>query len=415
MAATGQHHRDLRRLRHGTLREEISIIAYSGAVHFSDRTPPILEENALARLRGQRSAQGLEVLDLTLSNPTRCGFDYPSDEIRAALSDPAVLAYDPLPTGARTTRVAVAAWHGHGLDPEDLVLTASTSEAYAWLFKLVGDPGDEVLVPSPSYPLFEWLARMEGLVARPVPAYRFDRWHLDLAGLELACGPRSRAVVVVNPNNPTGHFLSRAEWDALAAFCAARGLALIVDEVFADFVLEAPSDRLVTALEDPEPPCATFVLSGLSKVALLPQVKLGWIAVRGPEKAAALERLEFIADQYLSVSASAQAAAGALLRLAPGMQGPVLSRLRSNLTTLDNLLGGAPAWGRLPVEGGWSVILRRPALGTDEAFAQALLERSGVLIHPGGFYGIPGEGHLVLSLLTPEKAFYEGTGRILQS
>jgi aspartate/methionine/tyrosine aminotransferase len=390
------------------------IIAYSGIVEFSDRTPSSLESNALARLRSERLSGGLEVLDLTLSNPTHGGFAYSQPEILAALATPGVLAYDPDPRGSQNAREAVAAWHGRGLDPEDLVLTSSTSEAYAWLFKLLADAGDEVLVPSPSYPLFEWLARMEGIEARPVPAFHFGRWHLDMEGLALACGPRTRAVVVVNPNNPTGHFLSRMEWAALCALCAARGLALIVDEVFADYPLEAPPDRLATALEDADPPCAVFVLSGLSKLALLPQVKLGWIAVRGPEKELILERLEFIADQYLSVSASAQTGAKVLLRLAPRMQAQVLERLRANLGTLDGLLGGAPAWSRLSVEGGWSVILRRPALGTDEVFALELLSRRGVFVHPGTFYGVPAEGHLVLSLLTRKEVFREGVSRILE-
>jgi len=383
-------------------------------MHFSRRTPPSLEPNALARLRAERLAAGLDLLDLTLSNPTKAGFAYPGEEIRRALAQPSVLAYEPHPRGSRAAREAVAAWHGRGLDAEDLVLTASTSEAYAWLFKLLGDPGDEVLVPSPSYPLFEWLAALEGLVARPVPAFRFERWHLDLGGLALACGPRTRAVVVVNPNNPTGHFLTWAEWRGLCAFCAERGLALIVDEVFADFVLEAGGERLPSALEDPAPPCPVFVLSGLSKVALLPQVKLGWIAVRGPGREALLERLEFIADQYLSPSASAQAAAWALLALAPGLQAQVSDRLRRNLEGLDGLLRGAPAWGRLPVEGGWTVILRRPSVTSDDAFAEELLRGQGVLVHPGAFYGIPGEGHMVLSLLVPEAALQEGVRRMLE-
>ncbi len=383
-------------------------------MEFSDRTPSSLEDNALARLRAERLAEGLEVLDLTVTNPTRCGFSYPGDEIRAALADPAVLDYDPDPKGLRQARQAIAAWHGHGLRAEDLILSASTSEAYSWIFKLLGDPGDEVLVPSPSYPLFEWLARMEGIDAKSIPAFRFERWHLDLAGLDQACGARTRAVVVVNPNNPTGHFLSRLEWKALCALCAARGLALIVDEVFADFTLEPPPDRLSTALEDPDPPCTVFVLSGLSKVALLPQMKLGWIAVRGPEKAPVLERLEFIADQYLSASAPAQIAVSELLRLAPRMQLQARERLRGNLDALDRLLDNAPAWGRLPVEGGWSVLLRRPAVHSDEVFALELLQGQGVLIHPGTFYGIPSEGYLVLSLLTPATTFQEGVRRILE-
>ncbi|HJV38020.1 MAG TPA: pyridoxal phosphate-dependent aminotransferase, partial [Geothrix sp.] len=347
------------------------------------------------------------------SNPTRCGFVYPEDGIRQALSSPAVLRYDPDPLGARSAREAVAAHHGYGLRAEDLLLTASTSEGYGLLFKLLGDPGDEILVPSPSYPLFEWLARLEGLHARPVPSYLHDRWHLDLGALEAAVGPRTRAIVVVNPNNPTGHFLSKAEWDGLTTLCASRGLALLVDEVFADYALEAPADRLPTALEDAAPPCPVFLLSGFSKVAALPQLKLGWIAVRGASAEAHLEALAFLADQYLSVSAPVQAAAPALLALAPAIRSQVRARLSANLAALDTALARHPRLTRLPVEGGWSVLLRRPAVDADEACALRLLEQAGVLAHPGSFFDLPGDGHLVLSLLTPEAGFREGLDRIL--
>jgi aspartate/methionine/tyrosine aminotransferase len=296
---------------------------------------------------------------------------------------------------------------------EDLLLTASTSEGYGLLFKLLGDPGDEVLVPSPSYPLFEWLARLEGLAARPVPSYFHDRWHLDLGALEAAVSPRTRAVVVVNPNNPTGHFLSKTEWTALTGLCAERDLALLVDEVFADYALEPPGDRLATALLDPEPPCPVFILSGLSKVAALPQLKLGWIAVRGPGAAQHLEALAFLADQYLSVSAPVQAAAPTLLALAPAIRDQVRTRLRANLAALDAALAPHPRLSRLPVEGGWSVLLRRPAVDADELCALRLLEEASTLVHPGSFFDLPGDGHLVLSLLTPEQHFTEGLQRIL--
>ncbi|WP_243383009.1 pyridoxal phosphate-dependent aminotransferase [Geothrix alkalitolerans] len=382
-------------------------------MHLSSRLPHGFEPNALSAALGRLRAEGREILDLTVSNPTRCGFNYPEDEIRKALSTPAVLRYDPDPLGTRTTREAVAAHHGHGLRAEDLLLTASTSEGYGLLFKLLGDPGDEILVPSPSYPLFEWLARLEGLHARPVPSYFHDRWHLDLGALEDAVSPRTRAIVVVNPNNPTGHFLSKGEWDALTALCARRGLALLVDEVFADYALEAPADRLPTALDDAAPPCPVFLLSGLSKVAALPQLKLGWIAVRGVGAEAHLEALAFLADQYLSVSAPVQAAAQALLALAPGIRSQVRARLSANLATLDAALARHPRLTRLPVEGGWSVLLRRPAVDADEACALRLLEQTGVLAHPGSFFDLPGDGHLVLSLLTPETGFREGLDRIL--
>jgi hypothetical protein len=369
-----------------------------------------MESNALTREVEALRLAGRPFLDLTSSNPTRCGFRYPEREILDAFASPAALAYDPDARGARSVREAVAAYHGHGLEPEDLALTASTSEAYSWLFKALCDPGDNVLVPSPSYPLFHWLAALEGVEARPVPALRFERWNLDFQALEEALSPRTRAVVVVNPNNPTGQFLSRREWDALLAFCSAKGLALLVDEVFADYALEPPVDRLATALEEREPPCPVFVLSGLSKIAALPQVKLGWIAAMGSQGRAFLEPLAFIADQYLSVSAMAQAAAGPILRLAPGIQAGVKARLRENLGSLDRLLAAHPALTRARVEGGWSVILRVPALVGGEDLALELLRHAGVLVHPGHFFDLPGDGHLVCSLL-PE-AFPEGMERI---
>lgn len=384
-------------------------------MHRSSRLPDHFEPNPLSRLLAELQAAGAPVLDLTRSNPTACGFSYPEGAIRAALSGPSVLRYTADPRGSSEAREAVAAHHGHDLRAEDLLLTASTSEGYALLFKLLGDPGDEVLVPSPSYPLFEWLARLEGLQARTVPSYFHERWHLDLGALESAVGARTRAIIVVNPNNPTGHFLSRSEWAGLTELCARHDLALLVDEVFADYALEPPGDRLPTALDDLDPPCPVFLLSGLSKVAALPQVKLGWIAARGPGSAASLEALAFLADQYLSVSASAQAAAPALLALAPAIRGQVLARLRANLATLEAALADRPHLSRLPVEGGWSVLLRRPALDADDTCALRVLREAGVLTHPGSFFDLPGDGHLVLSLLTPESVFREGLTRALPS
>jgi len=380
---------------------------------FSSRLPRDFEPNALSEALVRLRAEGRELLDLTVSNPTRCGFAYPEAEIRAALSSPAALTYDPNPMGAREAREAIARHHGQGLRAEELLLTASTSEGYSLLFKLLGDPGDDVLVPSPSYPLFEWLARLEGLTARIVPSYFHDRWHLDLGALEAAVTDRTRAVVVVNPNNPTGQFLSKQEWTSLTALCARRNLALIVDEVFSDHVLEPLPDRLETALQDAAPPCPVFLLSGLSKVAALPQLKLGWIAVRGPGAEAHLEALAFLADQYLSVSAPVQAAAPALLSLAGGIRRQVGERLRANLATLDALLASQPRLSRLPVEGGWSVLLRRPAVEPDDRCALRLLERHGVLVHPGSFFDLPGHGHLVLSLLVPPADFRRGLEAVL--
>jgi hypothetical protein len=379
----------------------------------SKRLPASLEPNALSAELDARQNQGIPYLDLTLSNPTRCGFTYPEHLILAALARPGVMAYQPDSRGHAGAREAIAAYHGHGLGADDLVLTASTSEAYSWLFKLLCDPGDDILVPSPSYPLFHWLAALEGVAARTVPALRHERWNLDLAGLESAITPRTRAVVVVNPNNPTGHFLARDEWAALLELCAARGLAMLVDEVFADYVLEPEPDHLTTALEAADPGCPLFVLSGLSKIAALPQVKLGWIAARGAQARAMLEPLSFIADQYLSVSASAQAAAPELLRLAPMIRSGIQARLRDNLAALDRALAPHPHLARLRVEGGWSVLLRRPAVDPGEACALRLLREAQVYVHPGHFFDLPGDGYLVLSLLPPPEVFQEGVQRIV--
>lgn len=381
-------------------------------MYFSSRLPHGFEPNALSASLAKLRYEGREILDLTVSNPTHCGFTYPEAEIRAALSQPAVLCYDPDSFGSPAAREAIASHHGHGLLAEDILLTASTSEGYALLFKLLGDPGDEVLVPSPSYPLFEWLARLEGLRARPVPSYFHERWHLDLGALESAISPRSRAIVVVNPNNPTGQFLSKTEWKELTGLGARKGLALLVDEVFADYPLEAPTDQLGTVLLDPDPPCPVFLLSGLSKVAALPQLKLGWVAVRGPGASEYRSALAFLADQYLSVSAPVQSAAPTLLALAPGIRDQVRGRLQVNLNALDTALTAHPRLSRLPVEGGWSVLLRRPAVDSDEACALRLLETASTLVHPGSFFDLPGDGHLVISLLAPENFFREGLGHI---
>ncbi|HLO68100.1 MAG TPA: pyridoxal phosphate-dependent aminotransferase [Holophaga sp.] len=377
----------------------------------SRRLPPTLEPNALTLEVERFRREGRAFLDLTVTNPTRCGLAFPGEELLAALASPRALAYHPDARGSRGAREAVAAWHGRGLDPDDLVLTASTSEAYGWLFKLLCDPGDDVLVPAPSYPLFHWLAALEGVEARPVPALAFGRWHLDLQGLEAALTPRTRAVVVVNPNNPTGQFLTLGEWEGLLAFCEAKGLALLVDEVFADYALEPPPDRLETALAETAPPCPLFVLSGLSKIAALPQVKLGWIAARGRLARELLEPLSFIADQYLSVSAPAQAACGEILRLAPAVQAGLRERLRRNLAALDGALAGRPAFTRPPVEGGWSALVRIPALEPGEACALRLLREADLLVHPGHFFDIPGDGHLVVSLLP--QVFPDGIERML--
>ncbi len=386
---------------------------YPGRMRVSNRLPASLLPTPFSRLLEARRSLG-GVLDLTVSNPTACGFDFKDEAWRDALAGEEVLHYDADSCGSLAARTAVARHHGFSVKPEDILLTASTSEAYSWLFKLLCDPGDQVLVPSPSYPLFEHLASLEGIRAVNVSAYFHERWCLDLQALESACGPASRAIVVVNPNNPSGQFLSEDEWRGLTVLCAKHDLSLLVDEVFADFPLEPTSHSMRSALAGPDPPCPVFVLSGLSKVALLPQAKLGWIVLRGQAKAY-LEPLAFLADQYLSVSASAQAAAASALREAPAKRQRLLRRALENLKTLDGSLNAHHHLSRLPVEGGWSVVLRRPALHgeDDEACAMRLLEETSTLVHPGSFFDLPQDGHMVLSLLTPTAIFQEGLSRIL--
>ena len=384
-----------------------------GLMRVSNRLPASLLPTAFSKLvEARRNTAGF--LDLTGSNPTSCGFDFGSEEWRHALSSPEVLQYEADPCGSLAARTAIAAHHGHGVLPQDILLTASTSEAYSWLFKLLCDPGDQVLVPNPSYPLFEHLASLEGIRAVEVAAYFHERWCLDISALESASGPRTKAIVVVNPNNPSGQYLSRIEWRDLTTLCARHDLSLLVDEVFADFALEPAEDPMLTALMDPEPPCPVFILSGLSKVSLLPQLKLGWILLRGRAKAY-LDPLAFLADQYLSVSASAQASAASALQAAPARRKLVLQRAGENLACLDGLLKEHPHLSRLPVEGGWSVILRRPVLhgADDQACSARLLEETSTLVHPGSFFDLPSEGYLVLSLLSPPEIFREGLSRIL--
>ena len=383
-------------------------------MHFSSRLPAFGSPNPLSLELAKRRAKGEAVLDLTLSNPTQAGFDFPDEAIRAALGSAESLIYSPDARGSLAAREAIASHHGHGLRPEDLLLTASTSESYGLLFKVLGDPGDSVLVPSPSYPLFEWLARLEGLRAVPVPTWFHDRWCLDFETLEKSCDERTRAVCLVNPNNPTGQFISRNEWRELTSLCARKGLSLIVDEVFSDFPLEPETDDLPTALEDTYPPCPVFLLSGLSKAALLPQVKLGWIAARGPGSEAALEALEFAADQYLSVSAMAQSAAPSLLAQAHALRTQVRARALQNLQSLDAWLQFNGSCSRLRVGGGWSVLIRTPAK-TGEDLALRLLGEAGVLVHPGYYFDLPGEGYLVLSLLTRPEDFSTGLESLSQA
>ena len=504
---------------------------------FSSRLNWDLRPNPLSILLDHKRAQGAEILDLTESNPTRAGFTYPPEEILAALADPAALRYDPSPPGHLIARQAIASYYrdrGREIAPADILLTASTSEAYAWLFKLLCDPGDEILTPRPSYPLFEFLAALESVHVRQYPLRYDGAWRIDFPALEASLTNRSRAIVVVNPNNPTGSFIASEELDRLQSLAALRGIAILIDEVFSDYrflpVASAPhttsnrrerppSDSAETApsvhsqtsrdqrerfkkilprehsertpaehsertpardrgafraerfkeilprehsdptpadptpipsaqaltfrmsglskIDEPRPQGAadaeahqtvvfprerlqpdhppqalTFRMSGLSKIAGLPQLKLGWIAIEGPPDGAARDRLELIADTYLSVATPVQYALPRLLQTSESIRAQILNRARANLELLRTLASGS-ASNVLNVEGGWYATLQVPRTRSEESWALTLLADHDVLIQPGYFFDFESEAFLVVSLITPPEIFAEGIRRII--
>jgi aspartate/methionine/tyrosine aminotransferase len=381
---------------------------------FSSRTAWDRRLGTLARRLAERRASGGEVLDLTETNPTRAGLLCPP-AVLALLGDERARDYDPAPQGSAAAREAVAtdyARRGFSVEAGRIVLTASTSEAYALLFKLLCDPGDDVLVPRPSYPLFEYLATLESVTPLHYPLDYDGQWHLAIDAVAAAATPRTRAVVVVSPNNPTGSFLKREEAQRLRHLCAARGWAVISDEVFADFALREDARRPPSMAEDSA--ALTFALGGLSKSCGLPQLKLAWIAVAGEDEPRdeALARLEVIADTYLSVSTPVQLAAPAILARGDELRRPIAERIAGNVALLRELAAGSAAT-LLDVEGGWSAVLRVPAIWPDEQWALTLLERDGVLVHPGYFFDFAQEAFLVLSTLTDPQVFAEGVRRLL--
>jgi aspartate/methionine/tyrosine aminotransferase len=381
----------------------------------SRRTTWDRTENRLTQAVEARRRAGRAVLDLTESNPTRVGLP-PPEGLLSPLADPAALVYRPDPRGLRSAREAVATDYrrlGADVDPERLVLTASTSEAYSLLFKLLCDPGDQVLVPRPSYPLFEYLARLDSTELVGYPCHYDGEWQLPAAELLSRVGPRTRAVIVVSPNNPTGAYLKRDEAEALERLCRERGLALIADEVFADYGFETDPRRIPCATGIGAP--LTFCLGGLSKSCGLPQLKLGWILVGGapPAVAEALARLEIVADTYLSVGTPVQVAAPRLLARREEMQGKIRARVLENRRGLESMIRPGSPVTLLAAEGGWQAVLRVPATVPEEERTVRLLEEQGVLVHPGYFFDFATEAHLVLSLLPPPEDFALGASRVI--
>ena len=383
---------------------------------FSSRIPANLASNRLAEALRAFRARGESVIDLTESNPTRAGFDYPAD-LLAPLGDARGLRYAPAPLGLIDARRAVAADYARQrlvVAAERIVLTASTSDGYSLLFKLLANAGDEVLVPRPSYPLFDYLTQLDLVAARYYDLEVHSAWSIDLASLEQALTPRTCAVLVVSPNNPTGSFISAAEFDRLAAVCAPRGIAIIVDEVFADYELEpGAAGRAGRGLLRDD--VLSFSLGGLSKSIGLPQVKLGWIAIGGPDRlvADALERLELICDTYLAVATPVQLAAAELLARGAAVRDQIASRVHANLRALRAAVTAVPSCRMLPGAGGWYAVLQVPSLESEEELVLRLLTE-GVLTHPGYFFDFPRESYLIVSLLPPESAFADGISRVLR-
>ena len=407
---------------------------------FSGRVP-VLRANRVAGELARLRSEGRPLADLTASNPTRVELPYPPD-LLAPLASPDALVHDPAPFGLSAAREAVAAHlagRGVPVHPDRVVLTASTSEAYGLLFKLLCDPGDAVLVPQPSYPLFEHLTCLDGVAARPYRLEYHGRWQIDVDGLAAMVDARTRAVLLVSPNNPTGSFVRGDELAAVRAVAVRHGLAIVCDEVFEGYPMEevagrsgalvadgTPAGRSAALVADGTPAgrsgslvadtgALTFTLGGLSKSAGLPQLKLGWILVGGPDRlvAPARDRLELVCDTYLSVATPVQLAAGVLLERSRPVADAILRRVRANYAALRRLADRFPACRVLRTEGGWYAVVQVPAIRSEEALVVELLRHDGVHVHPGYFFDFPREAFLVLSLLPPPDVFVDAASRVL--
>jgi aspartate/methionine/tyrosine aminotransferase len=390
------------------------------------RTNWQLSPNRFSVAMEEQRRRGTKLLDLSASNPTRCGFKYDTRHIMRAMVHPATLDYDPDPRGLVHARRAVSDYYaqrGEPVDVSQLILTTSTSEAYSFIFRLLCDPGDEVLVPQPSYPLFEYLAGICDVVVRPYELVYDHGWQIDFQSLTQAATARTRAVMVVHPNNPTGSYVKAHERAQLDELCAARGMAIVADEVFLDYALDGVQRQSFAAgnansagenSSQEGQQALTFTLSGLSKISGLPQMKLAWMVISGPDDVVrdASARMELIADTYLSMNAPIQHAARELLDQRQAFQQELMSRVRRNLGALDAQLAGSDC-RRLEVEGGWYAVIRAPVTRSDEELVVELLEREGVIVHPGHFFDFHQDGYVVVSLITPEPDFAEGIRRLL--
>jgi len=389
-------------------------LRYDVRLMFSRRTDWKLAANRFTNALDEARASGSELIDLTISNPTRAGLIYDSAAILDALRNDRSLDYDPQSKGLLSAREAVTGYYrdrGETVDPESLILTTGTSEAYSFVFRLLANPGDEILVAKPSYPLFDFLADLQDVKLIPYSLIYDHGWQIDSHTLEQAVTEKSRAIVLVHPNNPTGSYVSPPERERLNELCRKHNLALLVDEVFLDYGHDGSRAQSFVGNNA----ALTFALSGISKISGLPQMKLGWIAVSGPEAQVkpALDRLEVIADTYLSVSAPVQGAASTFMEQRKSIQAQLIARIRTNLAGLDRRLAAQKTCSRLKLEGGWYSVLRVPVTRSDEELAISLLREKRVIVHPGNFYDFLQEGYLVLSLIAEEDNFDDGVQRLL--
>ena len=417
MGWDGQHSLDHETL----LKIQVCIIRARMHDFFARRTSWDLTHNRYTEALEAHRRAGRKVLDLTASNPTTIGLRYREEELLQALTHREALVYEPQPKGLLSARQAIAAYYAERysrISPDDLILTTSTSEAYSFVFRLLCNPGDAVLAPAPSYPLFDFLADLQDVKLMPYELVYDHGWQIDLHSIQtalervLAAGDKCRAVLVVHPNNPTGSYVKLHEVERLNRLCGANETAIVADEVFLDYSLRAEPPLTFSSNRD----ALTFTLSGLSKISGLPQMKVAWILVSGPDilKAEALRRLEVIADTYLSLNTPVQWAVPAMLEERDGIHRQLMYRIRENLGDLDSQLAGQKLCQRLEVEGGWYAVLRVPITGSDEELAIRLLQETEVLVQPGHFYDFPDEGYLVLSLITERKPFKKGVSHILQ-
>ncbi len=383
---------------------------------FSQRTNWKLSPNRFTQALEAMRASGTKLLDLSVSNPTECGLQYDTAAILDAFQNSNTLSYDPQPKGLLSAREEVAHYylrdHHVSVDPESVILTTSTSEAYSYIFRLLCNPQDEILVPKPSYPLFDFLADLQDVALVPYSLEYAHGWMVDFQSISRTLTSRTRAILLVHPNNPTGSYLRAEEVQHLNSLCQEHNLALIVDEVFLDYSFAGIAPRTFTANLD----ALTLTLSGLSKIAALPQMKVAWLVATGPGSLVrpALDRLEVIADTYLSLNAPTQWAAPALFDQRHSLQAQLLQRVRENRAGLHKMISSQPACELLDADAGWYAVLRVPARGSDEDLVINLLQKQNVVVHPGHFYDFPKDGFLVLSLITPAVIFHEGISRVLR-